>query len=330
MSSGDVSSKKLQGNAKAAMISAIEIYNKPFFLYREECVVILLTNAWELLLKGVLNERGEEIYYPKEGEEEARTLSLAGVIKRVKNKVPQKNFPSAWDENIRIIKGYRDKATHYYSQKDMPATLYPLFQASIKNFRDIMDNVFSEKLEDDINWKVLPLGINTPINIVSYLSNNARSGNEIGKEILDTMKVLQSEDRDTEGLVSLFEVRFVSSKNADFTVAIDGENRSDARVITKKVDPNMTHQLFTKDVVERVRKKRQFTKEFTSYTFQAIKWRHEIHENLRYCWKLSGTGTRKYSHDMVKFIEDLSEQNIEECLKNYREYLRAKQKSKKK
>ena len=33
------------------MLSAIEIYNKPDFKYREETFSILATNSWELLLK---------------------------------------------------------------------------------------------------------------------------------------------------------------------------------------------------------------------------------------------------------------------------------------
>lgn len=35
-----------------AAVAAIEVYNKPNFLYREEAFSLLMTNAWELLLKG--------------------------------------------------------------------------------------------------------------------------------------------------------------------------------------------------------------------------------------------------------------------------------------
>jgi len=34
-----------------AALSAIEVYNKPDFKYREETFAILMINAWELLLK---------------------------------------------------------------------------------------------------------------------------------------------------------------------------------------------------------------------------------------------------------------------------------------
>lgn len=35
----------------ACAVSAIEIYNKPDFKYREETFAILMINAWELVLK---------------------------------------------------------------------------------------------------------------------------------------------------------------------------------------------------------------------------------------------------------------------------------------
>src|SRR5712692_9991625 len=48
---------RLLQNAEAALMSAIEIYNKPAFAYREETFAILALNAWELLLKAkVLTE----------------------------------------------------------------------------------------------------------------------------------------------------------------------------------------------------------------------------------------------------------------------------------
>ena len=42
---------KFVDKAQAALIAAVEIYNKPNFSYREETFAILAINAWELLLK---------------------------------------------------------------------------------------------------------------------------------------------------------------------------------------------------------------------------------------------------------------------------------------
>src|SRR4051812_5733934 len=44
-------SQLLAGKAVQAAVAGIEIYNKPNFTYREEAFSLLMTNAWELLLK---------------------------------------------------------------------------------------------------------------------------------------------------------------------------------------------------------------------------------------------------------------------------------------
>src|SRR5271154_4163360 len=46
-----VLSRQFLEKAHAAITSAVEIYNKPAFGYREETFAILAVNAWELLLK---------------------------------------------------------------------------------------------------------------------------------------------------------------------------------------------------------------------------------------------------------------------------------------
>ena len=48
------------------MVSAMEIYNKPNFSYRDETFCILATNAWELMLKAKIisnnNDKMSSIY----------------------------------------------------------------------------------------------------------------------------------------------------------------------------------------------------------------------------------------------------------------------------
>jgi hypothetical protein len=53
----DLAAKSVQ-----AAVAAIEVYNKPSFTYREEAFSLLMTNAWELLLKAKwLADHGEAI-----------------------------------------------------------------------------------------------------------------------------------------------------------------------------------------------------------------------------------------------------------------------------
>ncbi|MBU3654779.1 MAG: DUF3644 domain-containing protein [Alphaproteobacteria bacterium] len=62
-------SNAILDKAVQAALSAIELYNKPSFLYREESFSILMTNAWELLLKAKLisqNKNNLNIIYATE------------------------------------------------------------------------------------------------------------------------------------------------------------------------------------------------------------------------------------------------------------------------
>ena len=67
--------RALRSNSRAAILAAIEIYNKPQIEYRDECFTILLINAWELLLKAILSKHKQRIFYPKRRHEPYRTLS---------------------------------------------------------------------------------------------------------------------------------------------------------------------------------------------------------------------------------------------------------------
>src|SRR5688572_22226725 len=77
--------RRLLGNSVSAMLAAIEIYNKPRFPYRDEVVVVLLINAWELMLKALVSKSGNSIYYPKRRQEPYKTLSLDDALRKASN-----------------------------------------------------------------------------------------------------------------------------------------------------------------------------------------------------------------------------------------------------
>ncbi len=69
--------RALLGNATSALTAALEIYNKPRITYRDECTVILIVNAWELLPKALLSKNRIRIYYRKRTGQPYRTYSLS-------------------------------------------------------------------------------------------------------------------------------------------------------------------------------------------------------------------------------------------------------------
>ena len=151
--------RKLLGNAKAAMMAAIEIYNKPLFQYRDECIVILLLNAWELALKALLSQKKQAIFYPKRRRQPYRTLTRQDALTKSHQYFPRALPFLPIQRNLELLGTYRDNAVHFYNAKDFGIVLYALSQTSIKNFRDFLETAFGLKLEAEINWQLLPLGI---------------------------------------------------------------------------------------------------------------------------------------------------------------------------
>ena len=65
--------QRLTEKSIEAFIMGLEIYNKPTIKYRIEGFSFFIINAWELMLKAALINRGESIYFSDKPD---RTLSV--------------------------------------------------------------------------------------------------------------------------------------------------------------------------------------------------------------------------------------------------------------
>lgn len=78
-------SNRLVDKSVEAFIMGLEIYNKPTIRYRVEGFSFFICNAWELMLKAELLDRGISIYYKDKPD---RTISLEKAIQLI---YPDKN-----------------------------------------------------------------------------------------------------------------------------------------------------------------------------------------------------------------------------------------------
>ena len=103
-------------SASAAMLAAIEIYNKPTVEHREQTLAMLLANAWEILLKArIVQQSGgklSSIYrrasgrYERDSDtNEPMTIGLRQALGRV-------SLPGEVTTNIRGILTIRNSAAH--------------------------------------------------------------------------------------------------------------------------------------------------------------------------------------------------------------------------
>jgi hypothetical protein len=325
--------RKLLDNGTAAMMAAIEIYNKPVFKYRDECVVILLLNAWELLLKAILSNNGESVFYRKKRKEPYRTLSWRDAFSRGEKYFPTSLRPLPVRRNLELLGTYRDNSVHFYNAKDFGVLLYALTQTCIKNFRDLLEAKFGIELEDEISWQLLPLGIKPPVDVVSYISGStARKASGAVRQYLAELARAADEvkaaNEDSGRLLTVFSVKLESVKkigDADVTVSVTkAEGEEGPLAIIRTQDPNITHPLRQMDILERIGM--LHGSELSSHKFQAVAWKHRLKENPQYCWRAKGAALTRYSNDTVTFIKSLTLADLEAALTDYRSYLRSRSK----
>src|SRR5262249_34959069 len=150
-------SARLLQSAEAALLSSIEIYNKPLFAYREETFAILALNAWELLLKSKLlemngnNERCLFIYSTKQlapGKQSKKlyvrrnrtgnkmTAGIDECIVRLEKKgVP---VPEPVKKNLAALAEVRDNAVHFINASpQLSKQVLEVGTACLRNFIEL-------------------------------------------------------------------------------------------------------------------------------------------------------------------------------------------------
>ena len=319
--------RHLLKNSKSATLAAIEIYNKPQFAYRDECFVILLLNAWELALKALLSKNKESIYYPKKRKQRYRTFSWADAFEKAKPYFPKALDVLAVGYNLELLANYRDNAVHFYNVPDFGVLIYALAQTSIVNLRDFLQKSFAVDIGAEINWKLLPLGIEPPLDPIEYISNPAPGKTKAAvrqfiAELGAATKEVSSAGQDTGRLLTVFEIKLESVKKikrADAVVGIGGAEAGPLAII-RRVDPNISHPLRQTDILKEIGE--LHGKQFTSFCYQGVAWKYELKRQPQYCWQATGGMLTRYSQDVVAFIKKLTKADIEAALTDYRAHQR--------
>jgi hypothetical protein len=323
--------RRLLGNSKAAMMAAIEIYNKPAFSYRDECAVILLLNAWELFLKAILSKNGKSVFYPKKRKQPYRTLSWQDAFTKASKFFPPQISPLPTQRNLELVGTYRDNAVHFYNAPDFGVLVHALAQTSIKNFRDLLENAFGQRLETEINWRLMPIGIEPPIDVVTYIagggttSKRSSAVRQFLAELASAKEELVAAGEDTGRLMTIFSVKLESVKkigDADVVVGVGADtSEGGPLIVVRTQDPNKSHPLRQKAIVEKI--KTLHGEKFTSYVFQAIVWKHDLKSRPQYCWQATEGVLTRYSHDVVAFVNSLSAADLRAALTDYRQHIKS-------
>ncbi|NGN93913.1 DUF3644 domain-containing protein [Nocardioides sp. KC13] len=331
MSAPYVSIKRLADNSMAAMLSAVEVYNKPQMTYRDEVTVTLVVNAWELAAKATLRQDNRSIFYPKQRGERYRSISIDDALGRM-------NAHGLWPEtvdgpavtaNIEALTEYRDRVIHLYNAQGLGAVIYPFLQQNVLNFRDFMLARFKKDLAESMTWQLLPLGATAPADAVQFMrvDRNATMVTEVEEFInalRDLMDAAQNAGGDMSRVATIYDINMQSVKkmsSADLVVAVSPT--ADGQVVVRKTDPNQTHPFSAKELLKKVNEKRS-GRALTSYDMQAICWRDSLRENPRYAWKHSNGVVHVWSGDAVSYLASHTDEQFAGARADYREHLRSK------
>jgi hypothetical protein len=155
-----------------AAISAIEIYNKPDFKYREESFSILMVNAWETLLKAKIvydnknnlksihsidtsakKKNGEPFKRPKYKVNRSgtyMTIDIFSAIKKLK-------LETRLAENIELLVEIRDNAIHFFNESKLfEKKVLEIGTASLKSYVQCANEWFSYDLTQ-YNFYLMPI-----------------------------------------------------------------------------------------------------------------------------------------------------------------------------
>lgn len=324
-----ISHIKLFENAHSAMLSAIELFNKPRIDYRNEITVILVTNAWELALKGLLRKHKVRVLKTKERGRPYESIGLDQCLERVRNR---KLWPAPLDGaaltvNIRALQEFRNRAIHLYNADGLGTVIYSYLQQAVLNFRDFLVAANGRDLAESITWDLLPLAATTPSEAVQFMrvDPTARAVPAINEFLAELRRGIESvEDTggDTGRIYTYYDVSLHSKKQAsaaDLSVAISQEAGS--KVLRRTYDPNVGHPLNATALLSRVNAKRNETRALTTYDRDAAVWHSGMREDLRYAWKHSTASSHVYSHEAVTFLARKSDKYYDEARKAYKKDL---------
>lgn len=228
--------KNLLNNSISAMISTIEIHNKPELKYRYETVILLMLNSWELLLKSYLykNHKKDVKLFEKDG----RTKPFENCLNIVSQKIGI-NFNST-KENLEVLYNYRNQVAHFYLEEINPI-LFSLVSKNIIFYNEFIKHNFKYDLSEKSDLILLPIGFKKPISPIDYISNTSINKNA-SKEIKDFLKtiIVATERLNSQNIDETIFVEFKMNlsnisriKNADLIAGIDNSKNSTLTINTK-------------------------------------------------------------------------------------------------
>lgn len=269
-------SKSLQliNKSVECMVSAIELYNKPDFKYREEVFCILAINSWELLLKAKIlkdsannlnsiyireylntksGTKSKKWKYKKNRSKNKYTIEIFGALKKLKSKGLIDEICHA---NIETLIEIRDNAVHFYNKDPLLARkIQEVGTANIRSYLMLVQDWFSKSLEQ-YNFYLMPMAFFRTSRIEPvFLGSRDNAINNLLAYIAKNERKYPSNPQSRHNITIAIETRMVKSNSDDVAkIKITSDRDAPEYRITIE-DIQKTHPLDYGELTEKLRRR---------------------------------------------------------------------------
>ncbi len=243
-------SAELAQKSVLAAISAIEIYNKPHFLYREEAFALLMANAWELLLKAkwvLINNEAEDCLHEVVNDGKGgKTVKLNRSGNPLSHGLPflaaklvedkTSGLLPACHDNILALLEIRDNAAHFMN-KDLylGRRVLEIGMASLRNYLQLATDWF--KLDLSIyNFFLMPISFYHGFESVEPATRGPYP-EQVQKLLgfLDELEHTNTDDSSSQQVSLRMETRLVRSKDASaLPIRITNDPSAPSMMVTEE------------------------------------------------------------------------------------------------
>ena len=309
------------------MISAIEIYNKPDFKYREDAFCILAINAWELLLKAKILKNNKnnlscirlgEYRKTKSGGKSKRlvyrrtrsgnycTIDITHAMKRL---FDRGEIDSETYENISILIELRDNAIHFVNKNEvLSRKISELGIASISNYNSYLFKWFAASL-GKYNIYLMPMAlVNESDYSASILGDQDKTIDNILRFISEKEQKYPSDTNKAHNLTISIDIRLAKASKIDpsrqFAISANGKGP------TINVTPEDMSKVYPIEYRTLITKLRERFSDFkVNEKFYELKENLEQKSDLCYFYPLnpknpSGSTKKMYSTKMISAFDD--------------------------
>jgi len=192
----------------SACISSIEIYNKPDFKFREESFSILISNAWELLLKAkILHLNGNDIKSIQIIKKQKPQVSVSGNPKTISLGKAVNILESSGminkivADNLKLLIEIRDESIHFiHEDRSLEIKIQSIGTATLKNFITLATHWFGYDFQK-FNFYLMPVSFYHLSDMESFSISKSAGSNF--KKYLNNMVKEHEDDIDPLFSVSL-------------------------------------------------------------------------------------------------------------------------------